>query len=79
MKINLTEDRKRALLSQLTAFYTENFDETLSPFRAEQLLEFFVKILGPPVYNQAVNDARSFMLAKLDDLDAEFYVPEIAQ
>ncbi len=35
-----------------------------------------MKALGPPVYNQAVQDARGFVQEKLDDLDAEFYEPE---
>lgn len=75
-KITLDEDRKKAILTKLGVFYAKNLDEELSSFRAEQLLNFFVKALGPPIYNQAVTDARAFMMAKLDDLDAEFYAPE---
>ena len=48
----------------------------LSEFRAERLVDFFVGELGPPVYNQAIRDARAFLHGKLDDLDAEFYEPE---
>ena len=77
MKINLDEDRKKAILAKLGVFYAKDFDEDLSSFRAEQLLDFFVKTLGPPIYNQAVSDARAFILAKLEDLDVEFYAPEV--
>ena len=52
------------------------FDEQLSPYRAQRILDFFIKALGPPLYNQAISDARAFMSHKLDDLDAEFYQPE---
>jgi len=76
MNINLAEDRKKAILAKMAAFYVEDFDEDLSSFRAEKLLAFFVKVLGPPIYNQAISDARAFMMAKLDDLDVEFYAPE---
>ena len=76
MKISLSEDRKRAVLSALKKFYSEEFDEELSDFRAERVLAFFVKALGPAVYNQAIGDARGFMLEKLEDLDGEFYEPE---
>jgi len=31
---------------------------------------------GAPVYNQAIQDARVFLHAKLEDLDGEFYEPE---
>ena len=76
MRIRLSDDRKKALLDLLTAFYAEEFDEELSAYQAERLLKFFMKNLGSPVYNQAISDARAFMLEKLDDLDSEFYEPE---
>jgi uncharacterized protein (DUF2164 family) len=63
-------------LELLARFYQETFDEALSPFRAEQLLEFFLRHLGPPLYNQAVQDTRAFLAEKLDDLDVEFHVPD---
>ena len=76
MRIQLTDDRKKAILLSLNGFYDETFDESLSDFQAERLLEFFVKALGPSVYNQGIQDARSFLQNKLEDLDAEFYEPE---
>jgi uncharacterized protein (DUF2164 family) len=76
MRISLSDERKEIILRLLTEMYAEEFDEQLSPYRAQQLLDFFVKILGPQVYNQAIQDARAFMLEKLDDLDAEYYEPE---
>ena len=43
----------------------------------ERILQFFLEQLEPSVYNQAVQDARGFMQGRLDDLDAEFYEPEV--
>lgn len=76
MAIELAEDRRERLIRALQGFYLEEFDEEVSPFRAEQLLDFFLGALGPQVYNQAVQDARGFMLRKLDDLDGEVYASE---
>ena len=76
MRIRLTEERREAILGALRGFYTDVFDEELSAFRAEQILRFFVKTLGPPVYNQAIQDARAFVHEKLEDLDAVFYERE---
>ena len=76
MRIRLDEERKSALIRSLQDFFRENFDEELSPFRAQQILDFFMKALGPQVYNQAIQDARGFMQEKLEDLDAEFYEGE---
>ena len=39
--------------------------------RATRLLDFFVRELGPPVYNQGVRDASSYMQQKLADIEGE--------
>ncbi len=76
MTIKLSEDRRGDILGKLSKFYFEIFDEPLSEYQAERLLDFFMRRLGPEVYNQAIQDARKFMLEKLDDLDTEFVIPE---
>ena len=78
MAIELSEGRREVLQSRLQAFFLAEFDEVLSDFRAQQILEFFLEALGPQVYNQAVQDARGFMMRKLDDLDGEVHEPEMA-
>lgn len=75
MRIRLSEERQADILRRLAEMYARDFDEDLSAFRAEQILAFFVRTLGPAVYNQAIQDARKFMADRLDDLDATFYSP----
>lgn len=76
MSLRLDDDRRQELVSALQGFWLTEFDEELSAFRAEQLLDFILRALSPPIYNQAVQDARAFMQRKLDDLDGEVYAPE---
>ena len=76
MRIRLSDERKRDLAQALAKFHLEAFDEELSAYRAERLLEFLIRTLGPPVYNQAIQDARGFLQEKLEDLDVEFYETE---
>lgn len=76
LHINLSDERRTALLKLLIEFYAENFDDDLSAYRAERLLNFFIKQLGPSIYNQAISDARVFMFKKLEELDVEYYEPE---
>ena len=75
-KIELSGERREAFLEALRTFHRESFDEELTRYRAERLLEYFTQTLVPPIYNQAIQDARGFMLDRLDDLDVEFYEPE---
>ena len=76
MRIQLSPDRRAALLKTVQAYFLDEFDESLSGFRAEALLDFFVRELGPPVYNQGVRDACGAMQEKLNDLEGEVYEVE---
>ncbi len=75
-RIALTPDRRARLLRVLKQHFTAEFDEPLSEFRAEGLLDLFVRELGPPIYNQGVNDAARFMQERLSDIDGEIHEPE---
>lgn len=77
MAIQITEERREILIERIQTFFLEEFDEELSPFRAATLLEFLLEALGPQVYNQAVQDARAFMLKRLEDLEGDVYEPEV--
>ncbi|MEL7285257.1 MAG: DUF2164 domain-containing protein [Pseudomonadota bacterium] len=74
--ITLTDDRRARLVGQLQTLFQSEFDETLSPFRAEQILDLMLTTLGPGIYNQAVQDVRAHLQSKLDDLDGEVYVDD---
>ena len=76
MRIRLSPERRAALLVAVKKHFTAEFDETLSDFRAEGLVDFFVRELGPPVYNQGVRDAVGFIQAKLSDIEGEIYESE---
>jgi uncharacterized protein (DUF2164 family) len=76
MRIQLSGERRERVVRAMQRFFADRFDQTLSPFQAEQILDFFVLELGAPVYNQAIRDAHGFIQDKLVDLEGEFYEPE---
>ena len=76
MRIRLAPDRRSMLLEAIARFHREEFDETLSEFRADALLDFFLRELGPPVYNQGVRDAAGYVQEKLVDIEGEVYERE---
>jgi uncharacterized protein (DUF2164 family) len=77
MRITLTDDRRARILRSIQQHFEDEFDEPISDFRAEALLDFFVRELGPPVYNQGVRDAASFMQEKLTDIEGDVYEREM--
>jgi uncharacterized protein (DUF2164 family) len=76
MRIRLSDERRKTLLRSINQYFEEHFDEPISDFRAQGLLDFFVRELGPPVYNQGVRDAASYVQEKLTDIEGEVYERE---
>jgi uncharacterized protein (DUF2164 family) len=79
MRVRLSPERRASLLARLKAHVAAEFDEPLSDFRAEGLVDFFLREIGPPLYNQGVHDAASYMQDKLTDIEGEVYEPDIGR
>ncbi len=77
MHIRLSQERHEQVVEALQRFTNDEFDFALSDFQAGRLLDHMVQVLGAPIYNQAIQDARRFVHEKLDDLEGEFYEPEV--
>ncbi len=75
MRIRLTDDRRERVRVAVRDHFAD-LDEDISDFRLEGLIDFFVRELGPPVYNQAIRDAHDFFERKLADLEGEFHEPD---
>lgn len=76
MNVKLSGQRREQLISELIGLFQNQFDQELSSYQAEIVVNHFMKRMEPAVYNQAVQDALAFMRDKLQDLDIEVYAPE---
>ena len=72
MKLNISTEQKDVLHRKLVAMYMDVFDEEISDFKAEQILDAFIEKLGPGIYNAAIQDMKQFMFSQLEDLEAIF-------
>ena len=73
MKITLAPHRRLRLTGRLQALFSQEFEESLSEFRAAEIIDLMLITLGPAVYNQAVQDVRAELQSRLDDLEGEVY------
>ncbi|MFP4355689.1 MAG: DUF2164 domain-containing protein [Phycisphaerae bacterium] len=69
--VRLDPHRQELAVAGIQEFFSAQFGEPISDFRTEQLLEFFCTELGPLVYDQALEDARSWLFEKLQDLSID--------
>ena len=73
MTIDLSDERRKEFTARLVALFRDEFDEDLSDFRADQVVDLFLSTLGPSIYNQAVQDVRAHLQTRLDDLEGEVF------
>jgi len=72
MKINLSPQQKELLRQKTISMFMDDFDEEISDFKADQILDAFIEKLGPDIYNAAIQDMKIFMMNQIEDIDAIF-------
>ena len=75
-KFSLSPDRRQRLVGELRKMSERDFDILLSDFQAGEMVDRMTALIGPAVYNEAVQDARLNLQRRLDDLDGEVFVDE---
>ena len=78
MAIKLSKDTEERLLASLQRYCANNFDEEIGNLKAQLLLDFCVREIGPSIYNQAVQDAQKVMLDKIAEVEHNCYETEFA-
>jgi len=77
VSIEIDKQIEETLLGSIKRFFIEELDEDIGDLKAAAVLDFFVKEIGPSVYNQAIADAQTFMTERVDDLGGARYQPEL--
>ncbi|MCK5036121.1 MAG: DUF2164 domain-containing protein [Candidatus Sabulitectum sp.] len=71
--VEIPLEERKALVREISAFFEEQFEQELSEFRAEMILDFFIKKLSPVVYNSAIDDARAFLAESLEEMESTLF------
>lgn len=76
MKITLSDRRLSAAKDKIRAYFESELEQPIGVLKADLIMDFFIRELGPFIYNQAIEDAHAFMQDKIIDLESTLYVPE---
>jgi uncharacterized protein (DUF2164 family) len=76
MQIELDKNNLKLLKGKIRTYFLKEHEDSVGDLKAEMIMEFFIRELGPQIYNQALKDAQAFMQDKLIDLDVTLSVPE---
>ncbi|MDZ4675554.1 MAG: DUF2164 domain-containing protein [Gemmatimonadota bacterium] len=76
MAVTLSPDAQKQALASIQRFCAQALEADISDIQARLLLAYFLKEVGPSVYNAGVSDAQTFLRDRLADLEATCYEPE---
>lgn len=73
MAIEISTDATKAAIGSIQRYFAANLNEEIGGLAAGALLSFFLKEIGPVVYNKGVADAQTRMQERVMELDVEVY------
>lgn len=71
MDIKLSKEDKDQMISQLQAYFEMERGEELGTLGADQIFHYFLKEIGPYIYNQGVRDAKKMVEQKMMNIDED--------
>ncbi len=72
MAFKLSREERNKLIQEIQFFFEEERDEEIGIIAGGTVLEFFLEILGPQIYNKALDDARVWYMKRMEDLELDF-------
>jgi uncharacterized protein (DUF2164 family) len=78
MAIALPRETSQQMVASIRRYFEERLDQEIGEMQAGFLLDFFLKEVGPSVYNLAIQDAQAYFQEKTTDLDGSCYQPELS-
>ena len=76
MNIKLSEEIEDRLVASIQRYFSQNMDEEMGDLKTRLLLDFCIKEIGPPIYNQAITDAQSHLQDKVAEMDGACHALE---
>ncbi len=67
----LDSSQKRKVMKDIVDYYTTEHDEEIGVIKAEDILDFFLETLHPHIHNNAIEEAKSEVKNKFDELDVD--------
>jgi uncharacterized protein (DUF2164 family) len=77
MAITLSAETTRQLQASIKRYFAENLGQDIGDLKANLLLDYCLKEIGPSIYNQAITDARAYFQDRVADLEGVCFEKEL--
>ncbi len=72
-KIEFSKTEKETIVHKLQQYFTAELGHDIGQFDAEFLLDFFSEEVGPYYYNKGLDDARSVLASRFEEITEAIY------
>ena len=73
MAIELPDEVKERLVNAIREFFDRELEQDIGELKAQLVLDFMTREIGPTLYNRAIADAQTFLQDKLIDMEAQLF------
>ena len=67
----ISEEKRNEFINEIITFFKDERNEEIGIIAAENVLDYFLLIVGNHIYNKAVEDARSFLKDRFIDFEID--------
>ncbi|PIR02966.1 MAG: hypothetical protein COV60_02845 [Candidatus Magasanikbacteria bacterium CG11_big_fil_rev_8_21_14_0_20_43_7] len=68
----ITDDERRGAVDAIITFFAEERDEEIGRVAATEVLDMFLEILGPKIFNTGLLEGKTWMKMKLAEVEGEY-------
>lgn len=76
MAITLPPDTGKQAVASIRRYFDENLDQDIGDLKARLLLDYFLKEIGPTIYNQAIAEAQTYFVQRAAEIEGSCYEKE---
>ncbi len=76
MAITISPEAKKQSIASVKRYFEEHMEQEIGDLKAGLLLDYFLKEIGPIVYNRAITDAQVYFQEKTAELDGSCFEKE---
>ena len=76
MAITLPPEIRKQAVASIRRYFDENLDQEIGDLKAGLLLDFFLREIGPTIYNRAIGDAQAYFTQRTADLEGSCFEKE---
>lgn len=76
MDIEISPEARKQSIASIKRYFDEQLDTDIGDLKAEMMLGFVLKEIAPSVYNQAIQDAQTFVRDRVVEMDSSLFARE---